>query len=387
MDTDLLNRAEAFIDKVIAPVRAAPWPDAKLVNARASLAREDLEVARRELKAAGIDLDHFDKLATERSKKRRKLAEESHRAAILASSAAARRLADLKPIILPAEPVETVIDEVSFIRGYSGQGRRGEWNIGSGDNWAKYKLESGTDEATLPGRLSFFTLWQNKLDTPTVLIARASLEVNAYLACDADANWLGSWLSGVTSQARATVRARTTVWNMNSSISSIVHDEVIATAVARGNFWGDDSSQSIAFSQLLSASGVTIEPQAYSLIEVEIVTEWQMLHGSVVFDAEGGEHRIAVPRLLLAEIRPPEPPPPPPISIAATVNYATSPATVMLTWSGATTPTVEIYRNGVPGSFTNDGAANFQLGPGSYTFRICEPGSSVCSADYVVSVT
>jgi hypothetical protein len=59
----------------------------------------------------------------------------------------------------------------------------------------------------------------------------------------------------------------------------------------------------------------------------------------------------------------------------------------MLTWSGATTPTVEIYRNGVPGSFTNDGAANFQLGPGSYTFRICEPGSSVCSADYVVSVT
>ena len=52
-----------------------------------------------------------------------------------------------------------------------------------------------------------------------------------------------------------------------SSISAIVHDQVLATAGVSGDFFGDDSSKSIEFNELLPASGVAVPPQAFMLIE------------------------------------------------------------------------------------------------------------------------
>jgi hypothetical protein len=381
MHTDKREAAEAFIEKVIVPRRAARNSDPEGTRARAELDRKDLELAKRELVAMGLNPERLDKLAAERSKDRKKLAEDARRRAVDASAAAADRLKGLVPVILPADPVDTVIDEVTFIRGFAGQGRRGEWNIGPSDNWAKYRLESDTDDPTLPGRLSFFTLWQNRQDSSIVLMARPNLVVNAHISCEADANGTGSWF-GVTSQARATVRARTTVWNMDSSISSIVNDQVLGLAVARGNFWGDDSSESIAFNEILPASGVSIAPQAWSLIEVELVTEWQRLHGSVVVDAEAGSRRIAVPQIVLTEIRQTEPTPT--ISLTAAV---TSPGAVTLNWTGATTPSIDIFVNGVLyGNSANDGQETIARAPGTYTFRVCNAGSAVCSMDVSVTV-
>lgn len=276
---------------------------------------------------------------------------------------------------------------MTFIRSFLDQGVVVDSNIGPSDNWARYRLESSNANLLLPGRLSFFTIWQNRRNSPTTVKARANLVVNAHLSCEAWGNGPGSWL-GMTSQARATVRVRTTVWNMDSSISSIVHDQELESAVARGHFFGDDSSRSIAFNELLPASGVLIAPQAYSLIEVELLTEWQALGGAVTLDAEGGSHRVDVPHLILTEIQTPEPPPPPPIPLTATVSYATSPARVTLNWTGATTPTVDVYQNGVHrGDTINDGSWDTQLGPGTYSFRICDRNSSVCSNDASVTVT
>ena len=60
-----------------------------------------------------------------------------------------------------------------------------------------------------------------------------------------------------------------------------------------------------------------------------------------------------------------------------------------LRWSGATTSSVDVYRNGVRIATTsNDGEHTDSLntrGGGTYIYRVCEAGSSVCSAD--VSVT
>ena len=383
MLTDQRKAAEAFIDKVVAPARVTRSSDPEAARARAELAKEDLKLAKRELVEGGFDPERLDKLAAERSKAHKKLADEGRRRAVDASAAAADRLRGLVPIILPIDPVDTVIDEVTFIRGFAGQGRVIDSNIGPSDNWARYRLESSTDSPDLPGRLSFFILWQNRQNTSTILMARPNLVVNAHLSCDADWNGVGSWF-GFTSQAQATVRARTTVWNMDSSINSIVHDQVLGTAVARGNFWGDDSSESIAFNEILEASGVAIAPQAYSLIEVELVTEWQALSASVVLDAEGGSHRVDVPQIVLTEIRPPEPPP---ISVTAGVDTATSPATVTLIFTGATGALVDIYQDGVKlGDTENDGTWSRQLGPGTYVFRVCEKLSSVCSTDVTVVV-
>ena len=384
MHSDKRSEAEAFVEKVVAPRRATLASDPKAAKAREQLAREDLELVKRHLAESGFDPERFDKLAAERSKGRKKLADEGRRHAIDASSAIAAHLADLAVQILPLEPLDTVIDQVTFIRSFAGQGVVVDSNIGPSDNWARYRLESSGDSWDGTGRLSFFTLWQNKLDTPTVIIARPNLVINAHLSCDADWNGVASWF-GMDSEARGTVRARTTVWGMDSSVSSIVHDEVVAAASASGGFFGDDSSKSIAFSGLLSASGVTVPAQSYALIEVELFTEWHAHSASVVLDAEGGSHRVDLPSILLTEIRPPQPPP---ISLTAGVDQSTSPATVTLIFTGATGALVDIYQNGVKlGDTENDGAWSRQLGPGTYAFRVCEKLSSVCSNDVTVTVT
>ena len=384
MKTDARKAAEEFIEKVVAPARAIPARDPEADRARAVFEREGLELVRAVLVDGGLDAERLDKLAAERSKARKKLAEESRRRAVDASAVIADRLKGLVPIVLPAEPIETVIDQVTFIRSFVGQGRVIDSNIGPADNWAQYRLSSSSDTLGLDGRLSFFTLWQNKQNAPTVLTVRPNLVVNAYLSCEADANWIGSW-TGDTSQARATVRARTTVWSMDSSVASIVNDQVLEVAVARGNFWGDDSSRSIAFNELLPATGVTIAAQAYSLIEVELVTEWQQLTGSVELDAESGSHRVSVPQIVISELRTPEPPP---ISLTAGVDTATSPATVTLIWTGASGAMVDIYQNGIRlGDTENDGSWSFPINPGTHVFRVCETLSTVCSMDVTVTVT
>ena len=381
---DQRKAAEDFIEKVVVPRRGSPRADPKANQARAELAREELELAKRELVEGGFKPERLDKLAAERSKAHKKLAEESRRKAVEASAAAADRLKDLMPVIFPIEPLETVIDQVTFIRSFAGQGVVVDSNIGPSDNWARYRLESASDSFDGTGRLSFFTLWQNEQNTPTTLTARPNLIVNAHLSCDAEWNGVASWF-GFNSEARATVRARTTVWSMDSSISAIVHDQVLATAGVSGDFFGDDSSKSIEFNELLPASGVAVPPQAFMLIEVELLTEWHAHGGSVELDAEAGSHRVDVPHLVISEIRTP---PPPPISVTAGVDVSTSPATVTLIWTGATGALVDIYQNGVRlGDTENDGVWSRQIAAGTHTFRVCERlSTTVCSTDVTVTV-
>ncbi|MEX0691021.1 MAG: S8 family serine peptidase [Gemmatimonadales bacterium] len=60
-----------------------------------------------------------------------------------------------------------------------------------------------------------------------------------------------------------------------------------------------------------------------------------------------------------------------------------------LTWSGATSTNVDIYRNNSLITTTaNDGAHTDNIGArggGSYTYRVCEAGTSTCSADVTIS--
>jgi hypothetical protein len=384
MQADSRKAAEDFIEKVIAPRRAAPRSNPKQIKARTELARAELELAKRELAQSGLDPERLDKLAVDRSREHKKLADQGRRNAVEASAAAANRLKDLAPVILPIDPVDTIIDQVTFIRSFAGQGSVLDSNIAPSDNWARYRMES-SDEWDGTGRLSFFTLWKNPLNQPTVVMARPNLVINAHLSCDADWNGVGSWF-GFKSEARATVLARTTVWSMDSNISSIVHDEQVGAASARGGFFGDDNSASIEFNEVLSASGVAVPADAYILIEVELFTEWHAVSGSVVLDGEGGSHRVDVPQIILSEIRPPTPPP---ISITAGVDYATNPATVTLLFTGATGAFVDIYQDGVKlGDTENDGSWSWQYAPGTYRFRVCEKlSTTVCSTEVSVTVT
>jgi hypothetical protein len=382
IDPDPRQTAEAFIDKVVAPTKTAAKGDAQYVRDRIKLAGEEAKLGRHELAAGGFDVERLDKLAAERAKARKTLAGEAKRRAVEASAAEARRLFDLVPVV-PFDPVDVVIDQVTFIRTFLDQGTVLDSNVAPSENWARYRLEN-TDEWEGTGRLSFFTLWRNEQNTATIIMARPNLIINAHLSCDAEWNGVASWF-GFDSEGTASVRARTTVWGMDSSISSIVHDELIAQAAAHGGFFGDDRSKSIAFNELLPASGVSVAPGAYVLIEVELVTEWTARSGSAVLDAESGSHRVDIPQIVLTQIR--TAPPPPPISLSASVDQSTTPATATLTWSGASSATVDLYRNGAfLTTRENDGVTTVTLNPGTYGFHVCESGSNVCSNEVSVTV-
>jgi hypothetical protein len=384
---DALKKAEAFIDKVIAPRRATASVDRQVVRARADLASKSAELARKELKASGLEPKPLDALAAERSKAGKTLADDMRRRAIDASAAAANRLKRLVPTIIPLEPMQTVIDTVTFIRTFADQGAILESNTGPSENWARYRLQSTSDVWDGTGRLSFFTLWQNQLSVAANMMAQANLVVNANFSCDGDWSGVAAWF-GMSSVAHGKVGLRTTVWGMDSSVSSIVHQQDLAEIGVDGGFFGDDSSKSIEFNQLLPATGVVVPKQAYVLIEVEVLTDWSANGGaSVTLDAESGSHRVDLPQLVLT-VTPTEPIPPS-ISLSASVDYGTSPATVILTWSGATSSKVDIYRNGTLFvSAPNTGSRSSPTNPGTYVFHVCEAGSTtICSANVTVTVT
>jgi hypothetical protein len=76
-----------------------------------------------------------------------------------------------------------------------------------------------------------------------------------------------------------------------------------------------------------------------------------------------------------------------PISLEA-VGTTSGPGRVTLTWSGATTTTVDIYRNGTTLLTTaNDGSHVDSVSAGTYLYRVCNVGSmTFCSADVNVVV-
>jgi hypothetical protein len=299
MDTQPHEAAEAFIQEAADRAARGPRQDPETARARFEAAREDAELARRELLAGGLDPQRLDALAAERSRARRERAEQAHLRAIDASGAVARWLAELTPL-LPAEPMNVILDRVTFIRSFAGAGAVVDSDIGSLDSWARYRLSAsaGMTESGV-GRLSFFTLWRNPRTEPVVVTAGARLVVNAHLSVDADWNGVAAWFIG-GSEARASVRARTTVWAMwDSTLKAIVHDQILAGAGATGGFFGGDDSASIAFNAFLPASGFSVPGQAFILIEVELLTEWTATSGSVHLDAESGAFQVSVPHLIL----------------------------------------------------------------------------------------
>jgi len=78
-------------------------------------------------------------------------------------------------------------------------------------------------------------------------------------------------------------------------------------------------------------------------------------------------------------------PTPGPITLSASGRKVGGINTVRLTWSGATSTNVDVYRNNVvivttanDGSFTD---STGDTGRARYTYRVCEAGTSTCSND------
>lgn len=306
MDTQSREAAEAFVEKAAATrsdFARRDHPENR--KARAAALAEEAALARAELSRSGLDVKRLDDLAAERAKSRSERAAHARRRAIEQSSAAASSLAGLTPtlIALPAEPINEIIDRVTFIRSFIGAGAVVDSDIATLDSWARYKLEASGDAIGRRGvgRLSFFTLWRNPRTTAVVVAAGARLVVNAHISVDASWSGVASWFSiNGGSDARATVRARTTVWAMwNSAVNAIVQDRVLADVAAQAGFFGEDDEASIEFNEFLSASGFVVPAKEAILIEVELLTEWYLEGGTLSLDAESGSFQVSVPHLIL----------------------------------------------------------------------------------------
>jgi len=72
-----------------------------------------------------------------------------------------------------------------------------------------------------------------------------------------------------------------------------------------------------------------------------------------------------------------------PITLSAARRKVGGINTVRLTWSGATSPNIDVYRDGMPIRRTaNDGFyvdSTGDTGRARYTYRVCEAGTSTCS--------
>ncbi len=81
----------------------------------------------------------------------------------------------------------------------------------------------------------------------------------------------------------------------------------------------------------------------------------------------------------------PAPEPAPSLALSAQGGRSGSYATISLTWTGAQSDNVDVYVNGSYGARTaNDGSQRYSLGAywrvrGTYTFTVCEAGTSTCS--------
>lgn len=77
----------------------------------------------------------------------------------------------------------------------------------------------------------------------------------------------------------------------------------------------------------------------------------------------------------------------PAISLQATVVTIPGGTSVRLTWSGATTSTVDIYRNGAKVATTaNDGTHDDPVASGTYQYGVCNLGSTTACSDPVTAV-
>jgi thermitase len=63
---------------------------------------------------------------------------------------------------------------------------------------------------------------------------------------------------------------------------------------------------------------------------------------------------------------------------------------VNLSWTGANVPIIEILRNGASlGGIQNTGSYIDYIPPNrrtTYTYKVCEPGTSICSNDATVTL-
>ena len=167
-----------------------------------------------------------------------------------------------------------------------------------------------------------------------------------------------------------------------SSITSAWHTSNTATNTISGTSMASPHVAGVA-ALYLSAN------PAANPTEVETAIKTAATAGKVTSPGSGSPNLLVYSHLGSSPPPPPPPPPPPsPISLSANGYKVKGNQRVDLTWSGAGSANVDVFRNNVKITTTaNDGAytdAINKKGSGTYTYRVCEAGTSTCSNNSTV---
>ena len=190
-------------------------------------------------------------------------------------------------------------------------------------------------------------------------------------------------------------------------------DRGMAELNVRFSFWESDWEAPLGFSHCLGpdSPGVRWRLETGICIDDDFIGKGSIIHSrdellamlpdvgsyrevTVVMDKNAGKYRFRyritrlpnVERSIVIHL-PPDLGLPPAITLQAIVSGGAE-KRVTLTWSGATTATVDIYRNGTNIVTTpNDGAHVDAVVSGTYQYRLCNLGSTTaCSAQLQVVV-
>lgn len=163
-----------------------------------------------------------------------------------------------------------------------------------------------------------------------------------------------------------------------SSITSTYHTSATATATMSGTSMAAPHVAGVAALYLQANSGA-------SAVQVRDAIVNGATQGIVTSSSSTNNHLLY--SLLSGSSEPPPPPPPPPPSDPITLNargYKVKGTWAAdLTWSGATTSTVDVKRNGSKvATVQNTGSYTYNMsnkGGGSITLQVCEANTTVCS--------
>jgi hypothetical protein len=161
-------------------------------------------------------------------------------------------------------------------------------------------------------------------------------------------------------------------------------------------FWttqGGDFSATVSASLSVGAIGQYAWSSAQMVVDVQSWLDnpannfgWLVLgdESTIATSKRFDTRESTSPPLLTIEYTAPTPTPTPgPITLSAAGRKVGGINTVRLTWSGATSNRVDVYRDGVPIVRTaNDGSyidSTGDTGRARYTYRVCEAGTQTCS--------
>lgn len=170
-----------------------------------------------------------------------------------------------------------------------------------------------------------------------------------------------------------------------SSIMSTYHTSATATATMSGTSMAAPHVAGVAALYLQSnssASAAQVRDAIVNGATQGIVTSSSSANNHLLYSLLSGSSE-----------EPPPPPPPPPPSDPITLNvrgYKVKGAWAAdLTWSGATSTTVDVKRNGSKvATVQNSGSYTYNMtnkGGGSITLQVCEANTTVCSNTVTVN--